>query len=71
MSAPTALRNLSNQTLFKKGDIFVLFGELFGRGYANGLVNEARAAGRDQPQHQPAPASLQHKTSLKAAAAVG
>lgn len=45
MSAPTALRNLSNQTLFKKGDVFVLFGELFGRGYANGLVNEARAAG--------------------------
>ncbi|WP_018607473.1 enoyl ACP reductase FabMG family protein [Uliginosibacterium gangwonense] len=45
MSKPTALRNLSKQTLFKKGDVFVLFGELFGRGYANGLVNEARAAG--------------------------
>ncbi|MBK9615277.1 MAG: hypothetical protein IPO35_07060 [Uliginosibacterium sp.] len=45
MSAPTALRHLSSQTLFKKGDVFVLFGELFGRGYANGLVNEARAAG--------------------------
>ena len=45
MSTPTALRNLSNQALFKKGDVFVLFGELFGRGYANGLVNEARAAG--------------------------
>jgi hypothetical protein len=25
--------------------VFVLFGELFGRGYANGLVNEARKAG--------------------------
>lgn len=45
MSAPVALRNLSQQTLFGKGDVFVLFGELFGRGYANGLVNEARAAG--------------------------
>ncbi|MDQ7988241.1 MAG: hypothetical protein REI09_01295 [Candidatus Dactylopiibacterium sp.] len=45
MSAPTALRTLSQQTLFRKGDVFVLFGELFGRGYANGLVNEARAAG--------------------------
>jgi len=41
----TGLRNLSSQTLFKKGDVFVLFGELFGRGYANGLVSEARAAG--------------------------
>lgn len=45
MSKPTALRTLAQQTLFKKGDVFVLFGELFGRGYANGLVNEARAAG--------------------------
>ncbi|PAS93184.1 MAG: hypothetical protein CGU28_11100 [Candidatus Dactylopiibacterium carminicum] len=45
MSAVTGLRTLSSQTLFKKGDVFVLFGELFGRGYANGLVNEARAAG--------------------------
>lgn len=45
MNAPVPLRQLSQQTLFKKGDVFVLFGELFGRGYANGLVNEARAAG--------------------------
>lgn len=45
MSAPIGLRNLSPQTQFRKGDVFVLFGELFGRGYANGLVNEARAAG--------------------------
>lgn len=27
--------------------MFVLFGELFGRGYANGLVNEARKAGME------------------------
>ena len=33
--------------IFRRGDVFVLFGELFGRGYANGLVNEARAAGMD------------------------
>jgi hypothetical protein len=31
--------------MFRKGDVFVLFGELFGRGYANGLIDEARAAG--------------------------
>jgi hypothetical protein len=36
---------LSRQSLFGKGDVFVLFGELFGRGYANGLVAAARAAG--------------------------
>lgn len=45
MSELTPLRKLSEQTVFRKGDVFVLFGELFGRGYANGLVNEARAAG--------------------------
>ncbi|MDR0633406.1 MAG: hypothetical protein LBF91_00320 [Azoarcus sp.] len=45
MSAPVPLSTLSSQTLFGKGDVFVLFGELFGRGYANGLVAEARAAG--------------------------
>ncbi|MDR3213133.1 MAG: hypothetical protein LBT71_04350 [Azoarcus sp.] len=45
MSAPVPLRTLSRQRLFGKGDVFVLFGELFGRGYANGLVTEARAAG--------------------------
>jgi hypothetical protein len=31
--------------LFRKGDVFVLFGELFGRGYVNGLIDEARKAG--------------------------
>jgi hypothetical protein len=30
---------------FKKGDLLVLFGELFNRGYANGLVEEAEKAG--------------------------
>jgi hypothetical protein len=42
---PTPLTQLPQQSLFGKGDVFVLFGELFGRGYANGLVNEARSAG--------------------------
>lgn len=30
---------------FKKGDVLVLFGELFSRGYANGLVEEAERRG--------------------------
>jgi hypothetical protein len=45
VSTPVSLRTLPHQNLFGKNDIFVLFGELFGRGYANGLVAEARAAG--------------------------
>jgi len=45
MTALTPLRDLPTQNIFRKGDVFVLFGELFGRGYANGLVDEARKAG--------------------------
>ena len=45
MKAPIPLRNVPQTNIFRKGDVFVLFGELFGRGYANGLVNEARKAG--------------------------
>ncbi len=41
----TPLRQIPQEKLFRKGDVFVLFGELFGRGYANGLIDEARAAG--------------------------
>lgn len=36
---------LPHNKLFKSGDVFVLFGELFGRGYATGLIDEARKAG--------------------------
>ena len=36
------LRELPQNTVFKEGDIFVLFGELFGRGYVNGLLKQAR-----------------------------
>jgi len=45
VNGPIALNQLSQKNIFRAGDVFVLFGELFGRGYANGLVNEARQAG--------------------------
>ncbi len=45
MIEPVPLRKISPTNIFRKGDTFVLFGELFGRGYANGLINEARKAG--------------------------
>ena len=45
MKTPISLQNLPQPAKFRAGDVFVLFGELFGRGYANGLVGEARKAG--------------------------
>jgi len=45
MIAPIPLRDIPQANIFRKGDVFVLFGELFGRGYANGLINEAKKAG--------------------------
>lgn len=45
MTERTSLRHIPHSTMFKQGDVFVLFGELFGRGYANGLIDEARKAG--------------------------
>ena len=47
MNDLTSLQQLPHTNIFRKGDVFVLFGELFGRGYASGLVNEARKAGMD------------------------
>jgi hypothetical protein len=41
----TPLREIPTQNIFRKDDVFVLFGELFGRGYVNGLIDEARKAG--------------------------
>lgn len=41
----TPLRQKPEKRNFKKDDILVLFGELFNRGYANGLVEEAEASG--------------------------
>ncbi len=45
MSSRVSLRDIPKANIFRKGDVFVLFGELFGRGYANGLVEEARKTG--------------------------
>ena len=45
MTDRTSLRHIPDSSLFRAGDVFVLFGELFGRGYANGLIDEARKAG--------------------------
>ncbi|MES2321750.1 MAG: hypothetical protein V4633_05755 [Pseudomonadota bacterium] len=45
MTELTSLRHIPQTNLFRKGDVFVLFGELFGRGYVNGLIDEARKAG--------------------------
>ncbi len=45
MSTFTPLREIPQKNIFRKGDVFVLFGELFGRGYVNGLLDEARDAG--------------------------
>ena len=45
MISPIPLRDVPTGNIFRKGDVFVLFGELFGRGYANGLINEARKSG--------------------------
>jgi hypothetical protein len=39
------IRNKPVKHNFKKGDVLVLFGELFNRGYANGLVEEAERSG--------------------------
>ncbi|MFY7906969.1 MAG: enoyl ACP reductase FabMG family protein, partial [Burkholderiaceae bacterium] len=40
-----SLNHIPQANLFRQGDVFVLFGELFGRGYATGLIHEARQAG--------------------------
>lgn len=32
MKAPIPLRNVPQSSIFRKGDVFVLFGEIFGRG---------------------------------------
>jgi hypothetical protein len=40
-----AIRSLKKDTSYGAGDVLVLFGELFNRGYANGLVEEAEKRG--------------------------
>ncbi|HSN13573.1 MAG TPA: hypothetical protein VLT61_03020, partial [Anaeromyxobacteraceae bacterium] len=39
------VRELPARAGYGVGDVLVVFGELFGRGYANGVVDEARRAG--------------------------
>jgi hypothetical protein len=39
------LREVPPEAGWGTGDVLVLFGELFGRGYANGIVDEAKRAG--------------------------
>jgi hypothetical protein len=41
----TPLRQIPEAAKYKKGDVLVVFGELFSRGYANGIVDEAERAG--------------------------
>lgn len=41
----TPLRELPPTAGYKKGDVLVVFGELFARGYANGIVDEAERTG--------------------------
>jgi hypothetical protein len=45
MKNPTPLSQIAHNTVFQAGDVFVLFGELFGRGYATGLLEEAKKTG--------------------------
>ena len=40
-----SLRNIPQTAGYKKGDVLVLFGELFSKGYANGIVDEAEKMG--------------------------
>lgn len=40
-----ALKELPIEAPYKKGDVLVVFGELFARGYANGIVDEAERHG--------------------------
>ena len=45
MNKSIPLEAIPQNNLFGQGDVFVLFGELFGRGYATGLLDQAKAAG--------------------------
>src|SRR5688500_3512234 len=45
MAAYHALREKPSLAGYKKGDLLVLLGELFSRGYANGLVEAAQKQG--------------------------
>ena len=43
MNHSVPLKSRRENTRFREGDVFVLFGELFGRGYVTGLIDAAKA----------------------------
>lgn len=45
MTEYRAMQQLPDRAGYRAGDVLVLVGELFGRGYANGIVDEARRIG--------------------------
>lgn len=45
LSSLPAMRDVPKSSTYKKGDVLVVFGELFARGYANGIVDEAERHG--------------------------
>jgi len=45
MTTYNPMRQLPSAAGYKQGDLLVLCGELFGRGYANGIVDEAKRRG--------------------------
>lgn len=45
MTPFTPLRDLPQEAPYSDNDVFILFGELFDRGYANGLIEKAKEAG--------------------------
>ncbi|MBX9467433.1 MAG: hypothetical protein KL839_06170 [Rhizobium sp.] len=47
MTSPVSLTEIPQNNLYRKGDVFVLFGELFGRGYVTGLLDQAKKAGME------------------------
>jgi len=47
MTHNTTPAAIQNNNTFKQGDVFVLFGELFGRGYATGLIDAAKKEGME------------------------
>lgn len=47
LTSPVSLTQIPQNNLYRKGDVFVLFGELFGRGYVTGLLDQAKKAGME------------------------
>lgn len=47
LNSPVSLTQIPQNNLYRKGDVFVLFGELFGRGYVTGLLDQAKKAGME------------------------